>query len=270
MQSLSHPFVIAALLIGAGAALAGLGVALRGRRRAALVAVGVTAALAGGAYGGVLGYTAWREQSSPSTQQVLVLKDGRQVPLVQPTAAPAATPQPAPATSAAEEQQPEAASAAGPEEQQPEAAPTPAPQTAMPPLRVRIERIGADWPVVLSHNEHLPQFKGVGWLMGSAFPGRPGNIVLFGHLGGPYGTFMRLHELQAGDEFSIITEDGEHRYRVRESYETTPDDVSPLVPTDTATATLITCSGPWDAARQTNERRLIVTADYIGLSPARS
>jgi sortase A len=135
---------------------------------------------------------------------------------------------------------------------------------ALPPARVRIPGIEVDWPVVLSDNEHLPRFKGVGWLMGSGFPGMSGNIVLFGHLGGPYGTFMRLHELRAGDEFSIVTEAGEHRYRVRDSYETTPDDVAPLAPSDTATATLITCSGPWNEALQMNERRLIVTADYLG------
>jgi sortase A len=99
--------------------------------------------------------------------------------------------------------------------------------------------------------------------MGSSFPGVPGNMVLFGHLGGEHGTFMRLHELQPGDEFSIFTEASELRYRVRSSHETTPDDVGVLAPTDDASATLITCSGPWDPIAQTNERRLIVSADYV-------
>ena len=126
-----------------------------------------------------------------------------------------------------------------------------------------IPKIGIDWPVVLSDNEHLPEFRGVGWLMGSSFPGVPGNMVLFGHLGGAHGTFMRLNELQPGDEFSIFTEARELHYRVRSSHETTPDDVGVLAPTDYASATLITCSGPWDPVAQTNQRRLIVSADFV-------
>jgi sortase A len=142
--------------------------------------------------------------------------------------------------------------------------PTPESATApLPPLRIAIPKIGVDWPVVLSDNEHLPEFRGVGWLMGSSFPGVPGNMVLFGHLGGAHGTFMRLHELQPGDEFSIFTEARELRYRVRSSHETTPDDVGVLAPTDNASATLITCSGPWDPIVQTNQRRLIVSAEYV-------
>jgi hypothetical protein len=37
-----------------------------------------------------------------------------------------------------------------------------------------------------------------------------------------------------------------------------------LAPTATATATLITCSGQWDAGLRMYERRLIVTVDYEG------
>jgi sortase A len=133
----------------------------------------------------------------------------------------------------------------------------------LPPLRIAIPKIGVDRPIVLSDNEHMPKFRGVGWLMGSSFPGVAGNLVLFGHLGGEYGTFMRLHELRPGDEFRIFTEASELRYRVRSSYETSPDDVGVLAPTDNASATLITCSGPWDPIAQTNERRLIVVADFV-------
>ena len=44
---------------------------------------------------------------------------------------------------------------------------------------------------------------------------------------------------------------------------TNPDDVGVLAPTDNASATLITCSGPWDPIAQTKQRRLIVSADYV-------
>ncbi len=224
---------------------------MRRRLHRVLCILGCLLVLLGLGYAGLFRYLTWREQVSPSTRQVLVLKNGREIPLLQPTSAPR------PATQAVELSNERRA--------EPSAAPTATPTAPpLPPKRIKIPKIEVDWPVVLSDNDHLPRFRGVGWLMGSAFPGAPGNLVLFGHLGGPYGTFMRLHELEAGDEFSVLIDQGERRYRVRSSRETTPDDVAVLAPTDTATATLITCSGPWDSVRQTNERRLIVTADYIG------
>src|SRR5205814_543012 len=79
----------------------------------------------------------------------------------------------------------------------------PQPAFVLPPERIRIPRIGVDWPVVLSDITHLPRFNGVGWLQGSAYPGTAGNLVLYGHLDGRYATFGRLHELRAGDEFSV-------------------------------------------------------------------
>jgi sortase A len=132
----------------------------------------------------------------------------------------------------------------------------------LPPLRIEIPKIGVAWPVVLADNDDLPRFRGVGWLMGSAYPGQAGNIVLFGHLDGPYSTFPRLIELKPGDRFSVFTETREHRYLVRGTFETTFDDVSVLIPSDTATATLITCSGHWDPVAQDYSHRLIVKADY--------
>jgi sortase A len=221
--------------------------------RRGLLALGSLSIFLGVAYGSLIGYLAHREQVSPSTQQQLVLKGGQQIPLIQPTRVPVAV-LPSPA------HQPD-------QFIEPRATPPPPSPTVpplLPPERITIPRIEVDWPVVLSTVDHLPQFTGVGWLMGSAFPGAPGNIVLYGHLGGPNGTFMRLHELQPGDEFRVISARVEHQYRVRSSQETTPDDVGVLAPTSTATATLITCSGPWDPVAQTNVRRLVVTADYVG------
>ena len=59
-----------------------------------LVALGCLLILAGVAYFGAIKYFSWRESVSPSTSRVLVLKDGRRVPLRQPTVAsrPTATP----------------------------------------------------------------------------------------------------------------------------------------------------------------------------------
>jgi sortase A len=134
----------------------------------------------------------------------------------------------------------------------------------LPPLRITIPRLNVNWPVVLSTNDHLPHFKAVGWFLGSAYPGAAGNIVLFGHLDGPYSTFARLHELRAGDEVRVITEGQTHRYGVRRAFETTADDVAVLAPTAGATATFITCSGRWNSALHAYDHRLIVLADYLG------
>lgn len=206
----------------------------------------------------LLGYQGWiaslaaQEASSPSTRQVLVTREGRTIPLAQPTVGPAAE-----AAGSALGAAPGAAPA-----------PTPPPAPILPPERIRIPDLDLDWPVVLATTDHLPRFRGVGWLLGSAFPGGPGNLVLFGHRGGPNGTMMRLPELQPGALFSVLTEEREYRYKVRQIFETTPDDVAVLAPGAGATATLITCTGPWDAAAQTNALRLIVVADLVESPPS--
>ncbi len=223
--------------------------AVRRLRRLGRGLVGGLVLLALG-YGATFAFLGWREAVSPSTSQVLVLRDGRHIPLVQPTAAPAA-----PALAA----DPPTGRVGVAARLVPPSVPAP-----LPPLRLQIPRIGLDWPVVLSDNAHLPRFQGVGWLLGSAFPGATGNLVLAGHLDGRYATFARLHELQPGDLFSVVTTAARTRYRVRSLRQTTADDVAVLAPTATATATLITCSGLWDTAQRMYAQRLIVTADYEG------
>ena len=220
------------------------------------------------AYGGLIGYLTWSESVSPSAKATLVLRDGRKIPLAQPTLTLPARPS-APATPEGPDPNSHtlpAADEGGPSslDQLPSAnenrVPV-APSAHLPPQRLKIPSIGVDRPVVLSDNEHLPRFRGVGWLRGSAFPGAVGNIVLFGHLDGPYATFERLRELRPGDLFTITTEEGGFTYRVRSSFDTTPDDVAVLAPTGTPTATLITCSGRWDPIARTYSHRLIVIAD---------
>ena len=231
--------------------------------------VGCLLIVAGLAYGGFVGFMMWREGASPSTSQVLVLKDGRRIPLVQPTAPPARQPLP---TGRAAVQTPgrvDTAPAKGGTpsvSRETSAAGADTSPPYLPPLRLKIARIGVDWPVVLSTNEHMPKYKGVGWLMGSAYPGNAGNLVLFGHLDGPYATLERLHELQPGDEFSVTTEAGEYSYRVIGTSETTSDDVEVLAPTSDPTATLITCSGSWDTFTRQYSQRRIVTATMVGVA----
>jgi sortase A len=224
---------------------------MRGAIKTGAVALGALLVCVGAAYYGWLGYLGWSEQRAPSNAQIVALPDGRQVVLAQPTAELPKPPQPTAAPAQAAAQAPAARG------------PTPPAQPVLPPERLQIAKIGLDWPVVLSHNDHMPEFKGVGWMLGSAAPGATGNMVLFGHAGGPYGVFERLSELELGDELTVSTYQGALLYRVEAITETTPDDVTALLPSDTATATLITCSGPWDFERQTNTRRLVITARLL-------
>jgi sortase A len=226
--------------------------------------VGILLIVAGVAYGGLIGYLAWQESSSPSTSRILILRDGRQIPLTQPTHQ---IKPPAESSSAAEPTQtggttpPQSSSTdTSPVQNKPAASD---PVEVLPPLHVTIPGISVDWPVVLADNDHMPRFKGVGWMLGTAYPGEQGNMVLFGHLDGAYSTFGRLKELKPGDTFTVTTDSGSFTYLVRTTFETTPDDVSVLAPTNNATATLITCSGHWDALAQNYSNRLIVKADYI-------
>ena len=146
----------------------------------------------------------------------------------------------------------------------PQASVVPYDPLVLPPVRLSIPGIGSDLPVVLSNGINLPRFKAVGWLIGSAYPGTPGNMVLFGHLDGQYATLSRLKELRPGVRVTVSTKYGEYRYWVRSSWETTPEDVGVMAPTESATLTLITCSGRWDNSAGMYDRRLIVVADLAG------
>jgi sortase A len=220
------------------------------------------------AYGSGVAYLTWREQDQPSAIRVIQLPDGQQIPLVQPGAnAPSAAAGPAGVSNPAATTGPtgliSAAAGAAPAELLPATADYAPAMALLPPEQILLPTIATQWPIVLGDNENIPQFNAVGWLLGSGFPGHPGNMVLFGHQGGANPTFSRLHELLPGDEFSIFTSESVYRYRVRTTFETTPNDVGVLAPSDTPTATLITCAGPWDAVAQTNTLRRVVVADLV-------
>ena len=56
----------------------------------------------------------------------------------------------------------------------------------------------------------------VGWVVSSALPGDAGNIILYGHNNIHSSVFLRLSEMQPGDEIALTTGEGEWRYRVKE------------------------------------------------------
>lgn len=134
--------------------------------------------------------------------------------------------------------------------------------TPLPPLRIEIERIGLDFPVVLADNAHLPIDHTVGWYFQSAFPGTAGNSVFLGHLDGPGATFAHLDQLQPGDRIRIRTQTAILTYSVDELRVIDESAVEVLAPTSTPVITLLTCAGEWDAVHHTYHQRLLVRGHY--------
>jgi sortase A len=83
--------------------------------------------------------------------------------------------------------------------------------------------------------------KGVGQHLGSADPGRIGNLVVSAH-NDIFGELFRdLDRLQPGDEIILSTATREYVYRVTGSRIVEPTEVSVMGPTTKATMTLVSC-----------------------------
>jgi sortase A len=141
-----------------------------------------------------------------------------------------------------------------------EGAATPAPPPA-PARRLIIPRIGLDTPVqevtVNLGTWQVADFV-AGHNQGTALPGQPGNMVLVGHRDIRGSIFLRLNELQKGDDFKVITDNASYRYIITEVKEVAPTEVSVMAPTVDPTATLITCTPVGLATR-----RLILKAVLV-------
>jgi len=152
------------------------------------------------------------------------------------------------------------ATPAGHEPVLPAATTTALPDVA-PPMRMVIEEIGINAPIItlgLDTNS-LPKVPNdpyvVAWYDFSAKPGQGSNAVFAGHVdwtvnGQPVtGVFWGLRELDEGDIVRIILEDGsELRYRVTHSAaveHNDPDGVKVMYPTPNDVITLISCGGTW-------------------------
>jgi LPXTG-site transpeptidase (sortase) family protein len=107
----------------------------------------------------------------------------------------------------------------------------------------------------------------IGWLEGSAYPTWPGNTALSAHAylpSGLPGPFADLDTLRWGDSVVLRTEDAMYIYEVRERYETSPDDITPLYGEAYDWVTLITC-------RQSDEQlnsyrwRIVVRAVLVSV-----
>lgn len=134
---------------------------------------------------------------------------------------------------------------------------TPTPSSDAPTVRMIIESIDVDAPVITLGLEDngIPQVplngEDVAWYDFSARPGAGSNAVFAGHYtwSKAGAVFWRLNEVKEGDTVRVISEDGrELVYRVFASFGVDPEDPNSLkvmAPTDRDIMTLITCGGTW-------------------------
>lgn len=108
------------------------------------------------------------------------------------------------------------------------------------PTRIIIPAINVNSPVVEGDTwEDLKH--GVGWHIGTALPGEPGNLVLSGHDDMFGEVFRYLTDLKEGDLIYVYTIGNRYIYQVERGYIVEPTELSVLDPTPDATITLITC-----------------------------
>lgn len=115
--------------------------------------------------------------------------------------------------------------------------PTPGPEQA---IRIQIPAINVDAPVVQGDGwEQLK--KGVGQNIGSANPGKEGNVVLSAH-NDIFGEIFRdLDQLKAGDEVTLFTNQRSYTYVIVDSKVVEPTAVEVMGQTKQPSVTLISC-----------------------------
>lgn len=96
----------------------------------------------------------------------------------------------------------------------------------------------------------------VSYLLNSARPGDPGNIILYGH--NKREILGNIRALKGGEKITLTLNNGVKRiYVVKKIVEVSPAQTELLIPTTTEILTLYTCSGPLDS------RRFVVQAESL-------
>jgi LPXTG-site transpeptidase (sortase) family protein len=151
---------------------------------------------------------------------------------------------------------------------------------ATTPLRILIEALGIDAPVVEMGmtSEGVPYVPlnggDVAWYNFSAKPGAGSNAVFAGHINWEQapGVFANIDDLEAGDVVKLVADNGnELTYEVTDNFHVDPDDPESLkvmTGTDKDIVTLITCGGTWvaDSSQQFGGEyttRTVVQAKFV-------
>jgi LPXTG-site transpeptidase (sortase) family protein len=99
--------------------------------------------------------------------------------------------------------------------------------------------IANQWTIAEKEASHLAS---------SARPGEQGNIIIYGH--NTRQIMGNIRALTGNEIITLTTADGqEHHYRITKIAEVQPDETEFLLPTQTETLTLYTCSGFMDRLR---------------------
>jgi sortase A len=115
--------------------------------------------------------------------------------------------------------------------------PTPGPEHA---IRIQIPAIGIDAPIIQGDGwEQLK--KGVGQHIGTANPGKNGNMVLSAHNDVFGEIFRHLDQIKTGDEIIVYTNQRSYTYVVTVTKIVEPTQVEVMDPTKDPTTTLISC-----------------------------
>jgi sortase A len=103
--------------------------------------------------------------------------------------------------------------------------------------RIEISRLGLS-AIVMEGTNKTTLRRAAGHITGTALPGQPGNVGISGHRD----TFFRpLRNIRQNDVITLITLDGEYRYRVISTRIVEPSDVRVLVSSPNEVLTLVTC-----------------------------
>jgi Sortase domain len=139
------------------------------------------------------------------------------------------------------------------------------------PARLLVPAIGVDASVEYvgvdaQGNMDVPKDpRDVAWYQPGPRPGTPGDAVIAGHYDwydGP-AVFWNLKSIQPGQTVTLVYRDGAgQRFRVSRvaTYRRDQRPAYLFQPGGPALLSLITCTGPWDAAQQQYQDRLVVDA----------
>jgi sortase A len=119
------------------------------------------------------------------------------------------------------------------------------------PIQISISSVGINLKIkeaFISNGSWQVWKDSANHLVSSANPGGGGNIVIYGH--NKNSVFGPIRWVEAGQTIELIGENNKkYLYKVQKIIETTPNDIQYVLPKNTETLTLYTCSGIFDSKR---------------------